>query len=180
MLAMVNSTMTTAWKHGRITVNPHWNRNTWRKNYAKKCWPWLIQVWLPHGSMDVTVNPHWNRNTWRNLIDCSTLRYSLSLIFPRLALAWFWLLDIFGKLCAICHFQKCTTAADCFWPNTCCLLNKRCSLKLLKYFTCYFQVGDLIIALLFCLSFEWIKVGIAWLTRLWKWKPRHSWTRSRF
>ncbi|KAK2550912.1 hypothetical protein P5673_028284 [Acropora cervicornis] len=34
---------------------------------------------------------------------------------------------------------KCTTAADCFWPNTCCLLNKRCSLKLLKYFTCYFQ-----------------------------------------
>ncbi|XP_074610023.1 uncharacterized protein LOC141864186 [Acropora palmata] len=35
--------------------------------------------------------------------------------------------------------KKCTTAADCFWPNTCCLLNKRCSLKLLKYFTCYFQ-----------------------------------------
>ncbi|XP_068758307.1 uncharacterized protein [Montipora capricornis] len=35
--------------------------------------------------------------------------------------------------------KKCTSAADCFWPNTCCLLNKRCSLKLLKYFTCYFQ-----------------------------------------
>ncbi|RMX53281.1 hypothetical protein pdam_00015260 [Pocillopora damicornis] len=35
--------------------------------------------------------------------------------------------------------KKCTTAADCFWPNTCCLFSKRCSLKLLKYFTCYLR-----------------------------------------
>jgi len=35
--------------------------------------------------------------------------------------------------------KKCTSASDCFWPNTCCMFNKRCGLKLLKYFTCYFK-----------------------------------------
>ncbi|XP_032219774.1 uncharacterized protein LOC116602998 [Nematostella vectensis] len=34
--------------------------------------------------------------------------------------------------------KECNTADDCIWPNTCCILKKRCSLKLPKYFTCYF------------------------------------------
>ena len=66
MLAMVNSSVTTAWRHGRNGINPHWNRNTWRKNYAKKMLAMvnssMTTAWQ-HGR--ITVNPHWNRNTWR-------------------------------------------------------------------------------------------------------------------